>query len=70
VNTTLGALGDNIVIGSPSVFGPPNIGTGAPRGGYGLNLIWGDTQANFLQPVGQIKDLTVTVSGPTYPASN
>lgn len=69
VNTTLGALGDNIVIASPPVYGP-FVGTGAPRGGYGLNLIWGDTQSNFLQPVGQIKDLTVKVAGTTYSASN
>lgn len=70
VNTTLGALGDNIVIGSPPSFVSPFIGTGAPRGGYGFNLIWGDTQANFLQPVGQMNALTITVAGTTHAASN
>lgn len=70
VNTTLAQLGDNIVIASPPSFISPFIGGGAPRGGYGLNLIWGDTQANFLQPVGQIANLTVKVAGTTYSASN
>jgi hypothetical protein len=68
-NATLADLGDNIVILSPTIYLPP-IGTGAPRGGYGFNLIWGDTQANFTQPVGQISNLTVTVAGTTFNASN
>lgn len=71
-NATLASLGDNILIVSgPPSFPWPNVGTGAPRGGFGLNLIWGDTQANFTQPaIGQMANLTVTHGGTTYPASN
>ncbi len=71
VNATLAQFGNNIVIGSPASFPQTGVGTGAPRGGYGLNLIWGDTQANFTQPaIGQIGSLTVKMAGITYTASN
>ena len=71
VNATLADFGNNIVIGSPTNFGLVGIGTGAPRGGFGLNLIWGDTQSNFTQPViGQIANLTIKVAGLTFNASN
>ncbi|MFZ4101834.1 MAG: hypothetical protein ACOYKR_07760 [Sphingobacterium thalpophilum] len=39
------------------------MGKGAPRSGYGFNLIWGDTQANFDLQCGQIAGLTVVSSG-------
>lgn len=69
-NVTLAQLADNIVIGDPGFYGV-GVGTGAPRGGFGLNLIWGDTQSNFTQPViGQVSNLTVTFAGVTYNASN
>ncbi len=38
----------------------------APRGGYGFNLIWGDTQSNFTQKNGQIGALSVTKAGVNY----
>ena len=67
---TLSQLSDRIVIGDPGVYPSPNVGTGAPRGGYGFNLIWGDTQANFAQRSGQIGGLTVTASGVVHTAQN
>lgn len=71
INATLSELSDRIVIGDPGVYPSPNVGTGAPRGGYGFNLIWGDTQSNFIAPNGlQIGGLTVTASGVTHAATN
>lgn len=67
---TLADFGDNIVIQSPSGSFPSYVGTGAPRGSYGFNLIWGDTQANFAGLGGQIGSLVVTHAGTQYPASN
>lgn len=67
---TLSQLADNIIIGDPGLYPAPNVGTGAPRGGYGFNLIWGDTQANFAQKNGQIGNLSVTVAGITRAAKN
>lgn len=70
-NATLADFGDDVVIGSPTSFPQVGVGTGAPRGGFGLNLIWGDTQSNFTQPViGQISNLTLTVAGMTFTAAN
>ena len=66
----LSQLSDRIVIGDPGIYPSSNIGTGAPRGGYGFNLIWGDTQANFVLKSGQIGGLTVTASGQTHIAQN
>jgi hypothetical protein len=67
---TLSQLGDNIIVGDPGVYPSPNVGTGAPRGGFGFNLIWGDTQANFAQKNGQIGNLSVKVAGVTHVALN
>lgn len=48
VKMTLAGIPGNIKILSPNMSAPPTyVGTGAPRGGYGFNLIWGDTQSNF-----------------------
>jgi hypothetical protein len=71
-NTTLAELGDNIVIvAGPSTYASAFIGTGAPRGGFGFNIIWGDTQDNFAQAAGsKISNLTVTRAGVTYSATN
>jgi hypothetical protein len=66
----LSQLSDRIVIGDPGVYPSTNVGTGAPRGGYGFNLIWGDTQANFVLKSGQIAGLTITASGVVNIAQN
>ncbi|SKB44783.1 putative metal-binding motif-containing protein [Daejeonella lutea] len=67
---TLSQLSDRIIIGDPGSYPLPNVGTGAPRGGYGFNLIWGDTQANFTQKNGQIAGLTVSSGGVTHVAAD
>ena len=64
VRITLSQLSNRIIIGDPGVYPAPNVGSGAPRGGYGFSLIWGDTQSNFTQKNGQIGNLTVS-SGST-----
>lgn len=70
VRVTLSQLSDRIIIGDPGVYPAPNVGTGAPRGGYGFNLIWGDTQSNFAQKHGQIGALTVTKGGTVHVAAD
>ncbi len=45
-NATLSSLA-NVTLKSPTTY-PTYVGTGAPRGGYSFNLIWGDTSVNFL----------------------
>ena len=70
IRVTLKDLSDRIIIGDPGVYPTPNVGTGAPRGGYGFNLIWGDTQANFTQKNGQIGGLTVTSGGKVHVAAD
>ena len=64
VRITLSELSNRIIIRDPGVYPAPNVGTGAPRGGYGFSLIWGDTQDNFTQKSGQVGGLTVS-SGST-----
>ena len=66
----LSQLSDRIVIGDPGIYPSTNVGTGAPRGGFGFNLIWGDTQANFVLKSGQIGGLTITDSGVVHTAQN
>jgi len=66
VKATLADIPGNVTILSPLTFPPPFIGTGAPRGGYGLNLIWGDTQANFVNGPYHLNNLSITVAGTTY----
>ncbi|GAB3171660.1 hypothetical protein GCM10027291_25190 [Telluribacter humicola] len=68
----LSQLSNRITIMSPQAPYPGYVGTGAPRGGYGFNLIWGDTQANFTAGTipNQLKNLTYTVNGETYRAIN
>lgn len=67
---TLSELSDDIIIGDPGVYPAPNVGSGAPRGGYGFSLIWGDTQSNFAQKSGQIGDLTITRGATVHVAAN
>jgi len=66
-NVTLADLNDSVVLyGGPGV-GATGVGTGAPQGGFGFNVIFGDTAANF---IGQydIANLTVTVASETFSA--
>jgi hypothetical protein len=65
-NATLADIPANVTILSPLAFPAPLIGTGAPRGGYGLNLIWGDTAANFVNGPYHLNNLSITVAGTTY----
>lgn len=58
---------NNIVLGSPTSPYPTYVGTGAPRGGFGFNLVFGDTAANFVGSYA-IEDLTVTVDGTQFNA--
>lgn len=68
---TLSEISNRILIGDPEFYPSTNVGTGAPRGGYGLNLIWGDTQKNFVVPNGlQIGGLTVKAGGVNHTAIN
>ena len=70
VRITLSQLSNRIIIGDPGVYPAPNVGTGAPRGGYGFSLIWGDTQSNFTQKNGQIGSLTVSSGGTVHVAAD
>jgi len=58
-NITLADLGNDIVLADPGMPYPGYVGTGAPRGGFGLNIIFGDTQANYVGNYA-INHLTVT----------
>jgi hypothetical protein len=40
-----------LTINDPGVYPNPPVGTGAPKNGTGLNLIFGDTQGNFASPM-------------------
>ena len=65
----LADLSDSIVLADPGNPYPGYVGTGAPRGGFGLNIIFGDTQANYLGGMA-ISDLTIGFDGKTYEAGN
>ncbi|HEY9114132.1 MAG TPA: hypothetical protein VIN10_05490, partial [Bacteroidales bacterium] len=69
VPATLGDLGNDIVLFAGPDYSSPGIGTGAPRGGFGFNIIFGDTQSNYIGSY-QIGNLSVTIDGVTYPATN
>lgn len=60
---TLDQLGDDIEFVTP-ITTPVGAGSGAPIRGNGFNLIFGDTQTNFIGNM-QISDLTVTYDGVT-----
>ncbi len=64
-NVSLADLADNVVLyGGPGV-GATGVGTGAPQGGFGFNVIFGDTQSNFLGQY-DIAELSVTVGSENY----
>lgn len=63
---TLADLSNNVKVYSGPGVGAPGVGTGAPQGNFGFNLIWGDTAANFTDGPYALRDLTVewnTVGG-------
>lgn len=66
-NATLNDISDNVYIYSGPGVGAPGVGTGAPQGGFGFNLIYGDTQANFIGAY-HLENLEVTVKGVVYEA--
>jgi len=68
INVTMADFSNSILISSPSSYLPP-IGTGAPRGGYGFNLIYGDTASNFIGAY-SLNDLSVMYDGIFYDAAN
>ena len=72
VRVTLSQLSDNITIMDPGSPYPAYVGSGAPRGGFGFNLIWGDTQSNFTAGTipNQLENLSITINGSTYQAVN
>lgn len=59
VKVTLADLSDDIKIFAGQPFGSPGIGSGAPQGGYGFNIIMGDTQSNYVGNY-EIDNLQVT----------
>ena len=68
---TLADFADNIVLGSPTDSYLDGVGTGAPRAGYGFNIIVGDTAANYAASKAYVvSDLTVTIDGVEYAAAN
>jgi hypothetical protein len=62
-------LNNNIVFADPGNPYPSYVSTGAPRGGDGLNVVFGDTQANYVGAF-SISDLSVTYDGTKYDAGN
>lgn len=63
----LSELSNDLIFADPGSPYPNGVGTGAPRGGHGLNIIFGDTQANYVGEM-EIKDLTFTYDGNEYRA--
>ena len=66
----LSQLSDDIVVFAGAAAGSTGVGTGAPMAGYGFNLIYGDTAANFTSGPYHLNNLTVTWNDVTYAAGN
>jgi hypothetical protein len=69
IRVTMADFANSVLISSPSTYSAPHVGSGAPRGGYGFNLIYGDTQSNFIGAY-TLNSLTVFYDGVIYTASN
>ena len=71
VNATLADLSDDIVVFAGPVGPTAGVGTGAPRAGYGFNIIWGDTAANFTigNPY-EVDDVVVQWANQNYEAGD
>jgi hypothetical protein len=70
IKVSLADFGNNIVLVDPGTYPSPPVGTGAPRAGYGLQLIFGDTQANFTNGSFSMDQLNITVNNVIYTATN
>tara|TARA_R110002124_G_scaffold68845_1_gene185899 strand:+ start:9084 stop:9899 length:816 start_codon:yes stop_codon:yes gene_type:complete len=71
IKVTLADFSDNIKLYEGPIGPTAGVQTGAPRGGFGFNVIFGDTQANFTGSDGySISNLTVTVGQELYQAGN
>lgn len=64
---SLADFDDDVVLFEGAPFGSTGVGTGAPQGGFGFNVIFGDTQANYVGEYA-IENLTVTVDGQVFAA--
>jgi len=69
IKVSLADFGNNIVLNDLGTYPSPPVGTGAPRAGYGLQLIFGDTQANFVGSF-SMDQLNITVNNVIYTATN
>ena len=69
VNASFSDLVANLMIQSPNPM-VSYAGGGAPKAGYGFNVIWGDTAANFINGPISIANLSVTANGTEFFASN
>lgn len=69
VNASFSDLSANLTIQSPNPM-VSYAGGGAPKAGYGFNVIWGDTAANFINGPISIANLSVTANGTEFFASN
>lgn len=72
IRVNLSDFNNSITLADPGVY-PSPIGGGAPKGGFGFNVIFGDTQSNYTGSF-SINNLTVTtmINGneETYLAGN
>jgi hypothetical protein len=66
-SVTLSEFADTVFLADPGDPYPSYVTSGAPRGGYGLNLLYGDTAANYVGGM-VISDLTVGFDGQEYQA--
>lgn len=64
---SLAEFSDDVVLFEGAPFGSTGVGTGAPQGGFGFNVIFGDTQDNYIGAY-EIENLTVTVDGQLFAA--
>ncbi|XQW85292.1 PEP-CTERM sorting domain-containing protein [Thalassotalea piscium] len=69
IKVTLADFSNNITLYSGPVGTTSGVGAGAPRGGYGFNVLFGDTQSNFIGSY-FIENLTVAVGQTDYEAGN
>jgi hypothetical protein len=64
-DVSLSAFSDRVVLGGP--LPGSGYGTGAPNPGYGFNIVYGDTLANYVGAA-TISGLTITANGQTFEA--
>ncbi len=66
---SLDMISDDVVVFAGMPFGSTGVGSGAPQGGFGFNIIWGDTAANFTNgnPY-EVDNVTVQWNGNDYAA--